>query len=229
MAGNLLETWAIVVAAGEGRRLGADRPKAFVGFGGRVLLAHSVELLERHPAVDAIVLIVPAGWEEPATLVAEELAAGKVRAAVAGGPSRSESVLAGLREVDAEAGVIVVHDAARPLADAALLSRVLAGLADGADGVVPALPVPDTIKRVRNGTVTETLDRSELRAVQTPQAFLASALRSAYDRPPADLAAATDCAGLVESAGMTVAVVEGSPANVKLTGPADLRLAQALL
>src|SRR6185437_16567142 len=131
MAPELLETWAIVVAAGEGRRLGADRPKAFVGFGGRVLLAHSVELLERHPAVDAIVLIVPAGWEEPATLVAEELAAGKVRAAVAGGPSRSESVLAGLREVDAEAGVIVVHDAARPLADAELLSRVLAGLADG--------------------------------------------------------------------------------------------------
>ncbi|HEU0194475.1 MAG TPA: 2-C-methyl-D-erythritol 4-phosphate cytidylyltransferase [Gaiellales bacterium] len=229
MAPDLLETWAIVVAAGEGRRLGADRPKAFVGFGGRVLLAHSVELLERHPAVDAIVLVVPAGWEEPATLVADELAAGKVRAAVAGGPSRSESVQAGLREVGREAGVIVVHDAARPLADADLLDRVLAGLAGGADGVVPGLPVADTIKRVRNGTVSETLERTELRAVQTPQAFLARALRAGYERPAAELAAATDCAGLVESAGMTVAVVDGSPANVKLTGPEDLRLAEALL
>lgn len=229
MAPDLLETWAIVVAAGEGRRLGADRPKAFVGFGGRVLLAHSVELLERHPAVDAIVLVVPAGWEEPATLVADELAAGKVRAAVAGGPSRSESVQAGLREVGREAGVIVVHDAARPLADADLLDRVLAGLAGGADGVVPGLPVADTIKRVRNGTVSETLERTELRAVQTPQAFLARALRVGYERPAAELAAATDCAGLVESAGMTVAVVDGSPANVKLTGPEDLRLAEALL
>jgi 2-C-methyl-D-erythritol 4-phosphate cytidylyltransferase len=229
VAPDLLETWAIVVAAGEGRRLGADRPKAFVGFGGRVLLAHSVELLERHPAVDAIVLVVPAGWEEPATLVADELAAGKVRAAVAGGPSRSESVQAGLREVGREAGVIVVHDAARPLADADLLDRVLAGLAGGADGVVPGLPVADTIKRVRNGTVAETLERTELRAVQTPQAFLARALRVGYERPAAELAAATDCAGLVESAGMTVAVVDGSPANVKLTGPEDLRLAEALL
>jgi 2-C-methyl-D-erythritol 4-phosphate cytidylyltransferase len=229
VAPDLLETWAIVVAAGEGRRLGADRPKAFVGFGGRVLLAHSVEMLERHPAVDAIVLVVPAGWEEPATLVAEELAAGKVRAAVAGGPSRSQSVQAGLREVDPQAAVIVVHDAARPLAGHELLTRVLEGLAGGADGVVPALPVSDTIKRVRNGAVAETLDRSELRVVQTPQAFLAAALRSAYQRPAEDLADATDCAGLVESAGMTVTVVDGSPANVKLTGPADLRLAEALL
>jgi 2-C-methyl-D-erythritol 4-phosphate cytidylyltransferase len=229
MAPDMLETWAIVVAAGEGRRLGGDRPKAFVGFAGQVLLAYSVELLEQHAAVDAIVLVVPAGWEEPATLVAEELAAGKVRAAVAGGLSRSQSVQAGLSEVDQQAGVIVVHDAARPLADDALLTRVLEGLSGGADGVVPALPVSDTIKRVRDGSVTETLDRSELWAVQTPQAFLGASLRAAYERPTEELAVATDCAGLVEAAGMTVAVVDGSPANVKLTGPADLRLAEALL
>jgi 2-C-methyl-D-erythritol 4-phosphate cytidylyltransferase len=228
MAPDLLETWAIVVAAGEGRRLGADRPKAFVGFAGQVLLAHSVALLEQHPAVDAIVLVVPAGWEEPATLVAEELAAGKVRAAVAGGPSRAQSVRAGLSEVDRQAAVVVVHDAARPLADEALLTRVLEGLAGGADGVVPALPVADTIKRVRDNIVTETLDRSQLWAVQTPQAFIAASLRAAYERPAAELAVATDCAGLVEAMGMTVAVVDGSPANVKLTGPADLRLAEAL-
>jgi 2-C-methyl-D-erythritol 4-phosphate cytidylyltransferase len=229
MPRDLLQTWAVVVAAGEGRRLGADRPKAFVGFAGQVLLARSVALMEQHAAVDAIVLVVPAGWEEPATLVAEELAAGKVRAAVAGGASRAQSVQAGLSEVDPQAAVIVVHDAARPLADAALLTRVLEGLSGGADGVVPALPVSDTIKRVRDGTVAETLDRSQLWAVQTPQAFLAASLRAAYARPQEELAVATDCAGLVEAAGMTVAVVDGSPANVKLTRPADLRLAEALL
>lgn len=229
MPPDLLETWAVVVAAGEGRRLGGDRPKAFVGFAGQVLLAHSVALLEQHAAVDAIVLVVPAGWEEPATLVAEELAAGKVRAAVAGGPSRAQSVQAGLSEVDPQAAVIVVHDAARPLADEALLTRVLEGLSGGAAGVVPALPVSDTIKRVRDGTVAETLDRSQLWAAQTPQAFLAASLRAAYERPAEALAVATDCAGLVEAAGMTVAVVDGSPTNVKLTGPADLRAAEALL
>ncbi len=97
-------TWAIVVAGGDGARLGADRPKAFVGCGGRPLLAHSIDLLEDHPAVDRIVLVVPAEWEEPATLLADELAAGKVTAAVSGGETRALSVAAGLDEVPADAG-----------------------------------------------------------------------------------------------------------------------------
>lgn len=220
--------WAVVVAAGAGRRLGGERPKAFAKLGGRPLLAYAVELLEDHPAVERIVLVVPEGWEEPATLLADELVAGKVAAAVAGGDARALSVAAGLAEVRGDAAVIAVHDAARPFASAALLDRVLAGLAE-ADGAVPGVPLTDTVKRVRGGRVEETLERADLCAVQTPQAFRADALRRAYDRPAGELASATDCAQLVERAGGRVVVVPGDPANMKITDAADLHRAEELV
>jgi 2-C-methyl-D-erythritol 4-phosphate cytidylyltransferase/2-C-methyl-D-erythritol 2,4-cyclodiphosphate synthase len=221
-------TWAIVVAGGDGSRLAADRPKAFVGLGGRPLLAHSIELLEDHPAVDRIVLVVPAEWEEPATLLADELAAGKVVAAVPGGETRALSVAAGLDVVADDAEAILVHDAARPFATAELIDRLLASLATHA-GAVPAVAVTDTIKRVMGGRVAETLDRSELRAVQTPQAFRADALRGAYAAPAATLRDATDCASLVEGAGLDVAVVPGEGGNMKITSPEDLARAEERL
>lgn len=222
-AGGAVETWAIVVAGGEGARLRADVPKAFVGLAGRPLLAYAIELFEDHPAIDRIVLVVPAEWEEPATLLADELVAGKVAEAVAGGSTRGRSVAAGLARVPEDAGVVVVHDAARPLATPELLDRVLAGLAH-AEGAIPGVPVTDTVKAVRGGLVEETLDRSRLVAVQTPQAFHADALRAAY--ASGDLDAATDCASLLEQAGRPVVVVEGDAANVKITRPSDLELAE---
>jgi 2-C-methyl-D-erythritol 4-phosphate cytidylyltransferase len=218
-------TWAIVVAGGDGSRLGADRPKAFVGLGGRPLLGHSIDLLEDHPAVDRIVLVVPAEWEEPATLLADELAAGKVVAAVPGGETRALSVAAGLGVVADDAEAILVHDAARPFASAGLVDRLLEALATHA-GAVPAVAVTDTVKRVTGGRVAETLDRSELRAVQTPQAFRAEALRRAYAGPVAALRDATDCASLVEAAGLDVAVVPGEGGNMKITSPEDLARAE---
>jgi 2-C-methyl-D-erythritol 4-phosphate cytidylyltransferase len=225
---DLLETWALVVAAGSGTRLGADVPKAFAGLAGRPLLAHAVELFEEHPAVDRMVLVVPEGWEEPASLLADQLVAGKVAAAVAGGPSRGESVALGLAEVPGDAAIVLVHDAARPLASAELVDRVLAGLSE-AEGSIPAVPVADTVKRVADGLVAETLDRSALVAVQTPQGFRADVLRRAYDRHATEVAAATDCASLVESAGGAVAVVPGDPRNLKVTDPQDLERAERLL
>ena len=221
---SAVPTWAIVAAAGEGARLGAGRPKAFAGLGGRPLLARAVELLEEHPAVDGIVLVVPEGWEEPASLLADELAAGKVAAAVAGGAERGLSVAAGLAQVPADAGVVLVHDAARPFADAALVDRLLAALAD-ADGAIPGVPVTDTLKRVEGDRVAETVPRAGLVTVQTPQAFRAEALRRGYAAGPEAVAAATDCAALVEAAGGRVVVVAGDPANVKITSAADLRRA----
>ena len=223
-----VSTWAIVVAGGEGARLGAGRPKAFVGFAGRVLLAPAIELMENHPAVDGIVVVVPAGWEEPATLLSDELAVGKLRSAVAGGATRARSVAAGLAELPAEAGIVLVHDAARPLASPQLVSRVLEGLAGGADGVVPAVPVADTVKRLDGERVVETLDRSALRAVQTPQAFLAGSLRRAYAQAAGGLDTATDCASVLEAAGMLVVTVAGERVNIKVTEPDDLRLAESL-
>jgi 2-C-methyl-D-erythritol 4-phosphate cytidylyltransferase len=225
---DLLSAWAIVVGAGDGARLGADRPKAFVALGDRVLLAHSVELLEEHPAINGVVLVVPEGWEEPASLLADDLAAGKVTAAVAGGATRAHSVAAGLAEVPDDTDLILVHDAARPFASAALVSAVLAALGD-ADGAVPGVPVADTIKRVEGGRVAETPDRSQLVAVQTPQAFTAATLRRAYAQPPEVIAAATDCASLVETSGGSVAVVSGEPDNIKITTAADLERARERL
>jgi 2-C-methyl-D-erythritol 4-phosphate cytidylyltransferase len=206
-------------------RLGADRPKAFVKLGGRLLLSHSVELFEAHPAVDGVVLVVPEGWEEPATLLADDLVAGKVAAAVAGGATRAESVSRGLAAVPDEADLILVHDAARPFATPALVTAVLEALGH-AEGAVPGVPVTDTVKRVQGDRVAETLERSQLVSVQTPQAFRAAALRASFAVPADRLAAATDCASLVEANGGSVAVVAGEDANLKITTSGDLAEAE---
>jgi 2-C-methyl-D-erythritol 4-phosphate cytidylyltransferase len=219
-------TWALVVAAGAGTRLGIDRPKAFAQLGGRPLLAESLERLDGCPWVDAIVVAAPAGWEEPAILLAEELATSKVVACVTGGESRPESVHAALGEVSEDALVVLVHDAARPLLEDALVERVLEPLSQGFDGAVPVLPVSDTLKRVENGAVAETVTRVGLVGAQTPQAFLAQALQGAF---AGDVTDATDCASLVERVGGRVAAVDGDPRLVKVTTPADLALVEALL
>jgi len=219
-------TAAVLVAAGEGRRLGSDRPKAFVGLAGRPLLAESLERLERSDWIEAIVVAAPPGWEEPTILLAEELAVAKVAAVVAGGETRAHSVRAALAEVPEDALVVLVHDAARPLLDDRVIERVVTGLAEGHDGVVPGLSIADTVKRVERGTVVETLDRQNLVAVQTPQAFVADVLRAAY---AADLAGASDCASLVERRGGRIKVVEGDPQLMKVTSRADLEHVERLL
>ena len=166
-------------------RLGASSPRAGASgsgstgrrrsrpLGGRPLLAESLDRLDRCPWVDAIVVAAPVGWEEPAILLSEELAATKVVACVPGGATRAESVRLALAEVPDEALVVIVHDAARPLLDDAVVERVLGPLGEGYDGVVPALRVADTLKRVEGSRVVETIPRDGLVAAQTPQAFLA--------------------------------------------------------
>jgi 2-C-methyl-D-erythritol 4-phosphate cytidylyltransferase len=221
-----MSVWALLVAAGAGERLGADRPKAFVGLGELPLLAEPLRRLDESEWIDAIVVAVPSGWEEPAILLAEELSAGKVVAAVAGGATRAESVRVALGEVSDDAVVVLVHDAARPLVTEEVIGRVLAPLSDGWDGVVPALPVVDTIKSVDGRRVTGTLAREKLVAVQTPQAFSPATLRSAY---AGDLDDATDCAALVEARGGRIAWVDGDPRLLKVTTRADLELVASWL
>ena len=216
-----VSVWALLAAAGSGERLGADRPKAFVRLGGRVLLAESLERLDASDWIEQIVVAAPPGWEEPAILVAEELGCSKVSACVAGGPSRSESVRLALAEVPEETAVVLVHDAARPFVDDDVIGRVLSALDEGWDGAVPVLPVPDTIKRVDGDRVVETLPRAELRAFQTPQAFVASVLREAL---AGDVSAASDCASLVEARGGRVKVVAGDERLMKVTSTDDLEL-----
>lgn len=159
-------------------------------------------------------------------LLSEELGCGKVISAVTGGATRAESVRAALAEVPEEATVILVHDAARPLVSDEVIGRVLAALGEGYDGAIPAIPVADTIKRTRGDEVVETLERSELVAAQTPQAFIATALREAL---AGDIAEASDCASLVERRGGRIKIVEGDRLLVKITDPEDLRTIEALL
>ena len=214
-----MSVWAILVAAGRGERLGLDQPKAFARLGEDPLLAEPLHRLDDSDWVDAIVLVAPPGWEEPAILLAEELGCGKVSACVPGGETRADSVRAGLAEVPADALVVLVHDAARPLLPPEVIERVLAPLSEGWDGVVPGLPVADTLKRVgADGGVAETVSRDGLWAVQTPQAFVADVLRAAA----ADGGDATDCASLVEARGGRSKVVPGDPRLLKVTTAGDL-------
>jgi 2-C-methyl-D-erythritol 4-phosphate cytidylyltransferase len=221
-----VSVWAVLAAAGRGERLRLDRPKAFAPLRGRPLLAESLERLEASDWIDAIVIVAPSGWEEPAILLAEEVGCGKVSASVGGGPSRADSVALGLAEVPEDALTVVVHDAARPLLTDAVLERVLQPIAEGWDGAVPGLAVADTIKRVAGGEVVETLDRDELVVVQTPQAFVPSILRRAFS---GHVASASDCASLVERVGGRVTVVEGDPRLLKVTSTEDLALVEGWL
>ncbi|MGZ4690284.1 MAG: 2-C-methyl-D-erythritol 4-phosphate cytidylyltransferase [Acidimicrobiia bacterium] len=207
-----MQTWAIVVAAGSGARFGGA--KQFRDVGGVRLVDRAVRTATR--CCDGVVVVLPAGttWDGPA-----------VAAVVLGGSTRAESVRAGLAAVPDTAEVVVVHDAARPLAGDALFGLVIDAIGEGVDGAVPGLAVSDTIKRVDRGRVVATVARDDLVSVQTPQAFRATALRAAH----AEGAEGTDDAALVEAAGGTVVVVAGEPTNVKVTGPEDLMLVDALL
>jgi len=212
---------ALLVAAGSGERLGADRPKAFVVLAGRPLYEWSLDAI-RAADVREIVVALPPGN------VDDELRGLERCTLVAGGATRSESVRNALHAATRDEHVLV-HDAARPLARPELFERCLAALS-GADAAIAAARVNDTIKEAGEDLrVTRTLDRSRLWAIQTPQAFRREALERALDVPEAVLAKATDDAWLVERAGGSVAIVEAPPSNLKVTTPDDLRVAELLL
>jgi 2-C-methyl-D-erythritol 4-phosphate cytidylyltransferase len=214
---------ALIVAAGRGERLGSDRPKALVTVAGKPLVQWSVDALTAVPVVDRVVVALPAEALDAAP-------AGTV--AVAGGSVRSESVRLALAAAG-EGDPVIVHDAARPLASTELFERALNELwASGADAVIAAAPVSDTIKEVGadDSTVVRTLDRCSLWAVQTPQVFRRAPLEAALNGADVELlAAATDDAWLIERAGGVVRVLESGASNLKVTTATDLRVAELLL
>lgn len=216
-----MHVWAIVVAGGTGSRFGA--PKQFAELAGRRVVDWSVDAARK--ACDHVVLVVPP--RPPAAGRAADDTIGELEgvAVVTGAATRSGSVRAGLDAVAENADIIVVHDAARPLAPPDLWEAVIAAVRGGADAAIPTVAVTDTVKERRDDGSLVTLDRDRLVAVQTPQAFRSAALRQAH-RAGVD---ATDDAALVEALGGTVAQVAGYPENLKITLPSDLITARALL
>jgi 2-C-methyl-D-erythritol 4-phosphate cytidylyltransferase len=213
---------ALVPAAGLGVRLGPGAPKALRLLAGEPLLVHAVRGLRAASCVGPVVVAAPAAEVG----VVRTLLASYDVVVVAGGAERQDSVRAALAALPPEVDLVLVHDAARCLTPVSVVEAVVDALRAGADAVVPVLPVADTVKQVEGERVVATVDRSSLRAVQTPQGFRRDVLEKAHSAGPQ---AATDDAGLVEAVGGTVLTVAGSDEAFKVTRPLDLLLAEAVL
>jgi 2-C-methyl-D-erythritol 4-phosphate cytidylyltransferase/2-C-methyl-D-erythritol 2,4-cyclodiphosphate synthase len=214
-------TTALIVAAGSGTRAGGDLPKQYARIAGKAVLAHAIDALRAHPAIDAVRVAIGAGQER---LYAEAIGARALPAPAIGGATRRESVANGLAAIEGER--VLIHDAARPFLPGAVIDRLLAAL-ETAPGAVPVLPVADTLAEAGE-SLGPTVARDGLARVQTPQAFDMAAIRAAHAAwDPAR--EATDDAQIARAAGLTVAMVEGSPSLDKLTYPADFAAAERRL
>lgn len=223
----------VIVAAGSGTRLGAELPKAFVALGGSTLLERSIHAVAGMSDEAQLIVVAPAAFVEDAKVIASRVFASRAFASggsvtvVAGGETRQQSVASGLELLDESVEVVLVHDAARALAPSALFDTVVAEVDARGHGVVPGLPVSDTIKRVGDdGEIHQTVDRSVLAAVQTPQGFPRSDLVAAYAAAATE---ETDDAGLVAASGRPVSVIPGDAHAFKITTPWDLRRAEELV
>jgi len=222
-------SWIVIIpAAGSGTRFGGDLPKQYVELDGVPIIVRTVRSMLVHPAVKRVLVAVSASMVDHAQQLMQPF--GERVLVVMGGGERQQSIARCLEHpACAQADLILVHDAVRPFADQTLVTRVAeAGGRHGA--AVPAIPVSDTIKRVDDdGCVVSTLPRAELRAVQTPQAFLPDVVRSAYAVASENGTVGTDDASLVEACGGNVVIVPGSVTNIKITTPVDLAIAHLLL
>jgi len=223
-----LKASAIIVAAGSGLRLGSDVPKAFVKIAGRTMLSWSLDTIRQVSSVSEVVIAIPKGFENAAR--AEVATAGlSVPVKITpGGSERQDSVRIALELTSAESDLVIVHDAARPLATPAIFDSCLKA-AMRAGAAIAAIPVSDTLKRVDSGAIAATIVRAGLWQAQTPQAFRRGILIAAHQRATRNKTTATDDADLVERTGARVEVVESSTNNLKITTPSDLAIAEAIL
>lgn len=220
---------ALVLAAGRGERLGADRPKAYVQIAGRALVLHALEALSDAQEIDQVIPVVgPSDRPSWDALVHAFDPIPKLSDPVVGGAERQDSMAAGLAALPPEVTHVAVHDAARPLVRPGDVDRVVRA-ARRSGAAILAVPVRDTIKRVRGSRVIETPPRSECWAAQTPQVFEIGILREALAKASLDGCVGTDDAQIVEALGVAVEVVEGDPGNLKITDGDDLLLAERLL
>lgn len=215
---------AIIAAAGSGDRLGVGTPKALVDLGNHSLVDHAVSLFD--PLAEQIIICAPTSHMQA---LAEQYATNSKVAVVAGGSSRSLSVRNAISALSRNIDFVLIHDAARALASADLVGRVVAELRRGADGVIPVLPVSDTIKEVLGDKVVRTVDRSSMQRVQTPQGFRVAVITDAHAAAKRDGVEGTDDASLVERIGIKVNTVAGEERAFKITTPFDLQIARSLM
>jgi len=220
---------AIVPAAGRGERLGPGVPKALRLVGGVPMLVHAVRALARARLVDVVVVAAPPGDEAEVRALLDTYEVPTEVRVTTGGETRQDSVRLALESLEPDVDVVLVHDAARPLAPSQLVDEVAQAVARGAEAVIPAMPVADTVKRVEGGRVVETLRREGLYSVQTPQGFTRDLLTKAHDAAVIDEFAGTDDASLVERLGSPVTVIDGHPDAAKVTRPTDLAVAEHVL
>lgn len=216
----------IIVAAGRGSRFGSDLPKQYCLLAGRPVLMHTVDAFRRTLPDAEIILVISREMESLWTDLCREHSFASPRI-VYGGATRWESVKNAVQSISpADTDTVLVHDGARPIVDAGMVSRLLAEMVQSS-AAIPVVPVTDSLRIVMEGG-SEAIDRSHLRAVQTPQAFFGAAIKSMYDMPYSPLF--TDDASVYEAAGFgSPALVAGSPSNIKITHPTDLAIAEALL
>jgi 2-C-methyl-D-erythritol 4-phosphate cytidylyltransferase len=223
-----MKNTAIILGGGVGKRLQGDIPKQFLPLGTRPMIVHTVEAFQQSPSLDAIVVVMPEGWEQRCSDELKPFGFTKVKGIITGGETRQLSCWQALQYLAADPPhICVIHDAARPLVTKEMIEQAVR---EGEQGMTFALPLTDTIVESRDGEITTILPREQLRQVQTPQSFpfqtLWEAHRTALEEGIRD---ASDDAGLVLRLGNQVRVIEGDPRNIKITGPADLELAQHLL
>jgi 2-C-methyl-D-erythritol 4-phosphate cytidylyltransferase len=223
-----MTTAAIIAAAGRGERLGPGPPKALRLLDGVPLLAHAARAMAGAHRVDLLVAVLPGDAVAAGDALLRETGLPIGWRVLAGGAERRQSIALALHALPTDVDVVLVHDAARPLAPSALADAVLAVVRSRADAAIPVVPVADTIKRIcSDGLVMQTVDRATLGAAQTPQGFRRAALAQAHALDAA--AAGTDDAALVEALGVEVRTLPGHPDAFKITTPLDLRLAEAVL
>ena len=217
----------MVPAAGRGERLGPGAPKALRELSGSPMLVHAVKALAASPLVDLVVVAAPAESVEQVRSLLGGSEIGAELAVVAGGETRPESVARALINLPHDVDVVLVHDAARPLVPVEVVSSVAAAVREGHPAVIPVLPMVDTIRSVdAGGSITGTVPRDQLRAVQTPQGFQRSVLQRAHAEVDDSV---TDDAGMVESLGIPLHAVEGHEESFKVTRPMDIVLAEAVI
>ena len=221
--------FGIIVAAGKSERMGADVDKVFLSLGTRPVLAYSLQAFEQCPLIDGIIVVARKDRVEAARGLVQMFGFSKVRKVVAGGATRQASVMIGMAELGDDVKIVAVHDGARPCVTSALIEETIKSAKKCGSGVA-AVKLTDTIKEVARGTlVTQTVDRSKLWAVQTPQTFRTDWLKKAYAQTWKKKQEVTDDASAVEMMGEAVHLVPSARSNIKITTPEDLFLAAMIL